>query len=104
MLSVSPLALGDRITCLPVVHGSGHCAIIARQWFLEHNCDCVAVCLPDSFRTPVLDAINLLPTPSIVLQRPLPGYDTNWDPDRTEREEEREGDEWSYVPIDPCQP
>ncbi len=23
MLSVSPLALGDRITCLPVVHGSG---------------------------------------------------------------------------------
>ena len=101
---VSPLALGNHITCLPVVHGSGHCAMVVRQWLLEHTYDCVAVCLPDSFRAPVLEAINQLPTPSIVLQRVLPDYDTSWDPHRTESEEEREDQAWSYVPIDPCQP
>ncbi|MCC6508864.1 MAG: hypothetical protein IT423_07140, partial [Pirellulaceae bacterium] len=70
----SPLALGDHITCLPVVHGSGHCALVVRQWLLEHEYDCVAVCLPDSFRSGVLEAINHLPTPTMVLQRVLPDY------------------------------
>ncbi len=100
----SPLAIGKHITCLPVVHGSGHCAMVVRQWLLEHAYDCVVVCLPESFKSAVLESINHLPTPSIVLQRAMPDFSTSWDPDRTEREEERDEQAWSYVPIDPCQP
>lgn len=103
----SPLALGSRITCLPVVHGSGHCALVIRKWLLEHPCDCLAVCLPESFRNDVLEAINSLPTPSIVLQRCLPDYSQTWDrtEDHSSDSSDRESESaWSYVPIDPCQP
>lgn len=100
----SPLALGDHITCLPVVHGSGHCALVVRQWLLENPIDCLAVCLPESFRAAVLEAITGLPTPSLVLQRALPDYSKAWDPEETQRESDREEEAWSYVPIDPCQP
>ena len=75
---MSPLALGDRITCLPIVHGSGHCALIVRKWLLENEYDCVAVCLPDSFRSQVLEGITALPTPSIVLQRCMPDFGGTW--------------------------
>ncbi|MGN6134471.1 MAG: hypothetical protein ACTHOU_08205 [Aureliella sp.] len=104
--AVSPLSLGERITCLPVVHGSGHCALIVRKWLLENEYDCVAVCLPQSFRSQVLDGIKNLPTPSLVLQRCLPDYGAMWQPSGSpEEEDERDSDAaWSYVPIDPCQP
>lgn len=104
--SVSPLALGEHITCLPVVHGSGHCALIVRKWLLENDYDCVAVCLPESFRRQVLEAITTLPTPSIVLQRCLPEYGGTWQPRGSEDDDDdRDSDAaWSYVPIDPCQP
>ena len=102
---VSPLALGERITCLPVVHGSGHCALIVRKWLLENNYDCVAVCLPHSFRKEVLDAITNLPTPSIVLQRCLPDFGSSWSERGADDDDDRDTDAaWSYVPIDPCQP
>jgi len=103
--AMSPLALGDRITCLPIVHGSGHCALIVRKWLLENEYDCVAVCLPDSFRSQVLEGITALPTPSIVLQRCMPDFGGTWQPPGSEDDDDRDGDAaWSYVPIDPCQP
>ncbi len=104
---VSPLALGDRITCLPVVHGSGNCALTVRQWLLENPCDCLAVGLPESFRSSVLDAIQHLPTPTIVLQRCLQEYQSSWTPggeDDDEVDDSSGAEAWSYVPIDPCQP
>lgn len=104
---MSPLALSDRVTCLPVVHGSGDCALAVRKWLLDNPCDCLAVELPDSFRENVLDAVRELPNPSMVLQRFVPSYSTTWTPD-SENEDESEddgpSDAWSYVPIDPCQP
>ncbi len=72
---------------------------MVRRWLLEHPYDCVAVCLPDSFRREVLDAINHLPTPSMVLQRVLPDFESY-----RSGESDEERAEWSYVPIDPCQP
>jgi hypothetical protein len=101
----SPLQIGPRITCLPVVHGSGHSALIVRQWLLENDCDCLAVCLPASFRTEVLEAIHALPTPSLVLQRVLPDYAAGWKPEDETAGDDADGEmAWSYVPIDPCQP
>ena len=109
----SPLKLSERITCLPVVHGSGNCALAVRKWLLEHPCDCLAVGLPESFRSSVLEAVEKLPTPSIVLQAANPGYATSeWNPETDEdnmdeeevSEDAGESEPWSYVPIDPCQP
>ncbi len=122
-----PLSLGDRITCLPVVHGSGNCALAVRQWLLEHPCDCLAVGLPESFKSQILEAIELLPTPALVLQRCQPNYQTQWQPTAEtgsaelredtdeydnefddeyddEADEDANDEAWSYVPIDPCQP
>ena len=93
----SPLKISERITCLPVVNGSGASALAVRQWLLENPCDCLAVGLPDSFRYAVLQAVEALPTPSIVLQRPLPDF-ANAD------ESSAEPSPSSFVPIDPCQP
>ncbi len=104
----TPLSLGPRITCLPVVHGSGDCALAVRQYLLEHRCDCLAIGLPETFREPVLAAVENLPTPAMVLQRSLPSYGKQWTPNDEQSEEEDEtgtgGEAWSYVPIDPCQP
>ncbi|QDV27272.1 hypothetical protein [Aureliella helgolandensis] len=105
---ISPLSLGPRITCLPVVHGSGNCALAVRKWLLENRCDCLAVELPDSFRTSVLEAVEHLPTPSLVLQPCQPSYQSSWTPPSEgvgEEEDDAATEEaWSYVPIDPCQP
>ena len=104
---VSPFALGERITCLPVVNGSGQCALAVRQWLLEHSCDCLAVGLPESFREPVVEAVERLPTPAIVLQRSTDSFtSTEWTPDSSEdSEDEADGSATSsFVPIDPCQP
>ncbi len=103
----TPLSLGNRITCLPVVHGSGDCALAVRKWLLEHACDCLAVGLPSSFKAEVLTAVEQLPTPAIVLQKCLPTYQSQWNPldDRDGGDAQPAlGDDWSYVPIDPCQP
>jgi hypothetical protein len=97
-MSDSPLKIGNKITCLPVVHGSADCARIVRRRMLEGHFDCVAVVLPESFRREVLEAIPLLPTPSLVLQRTLSEYGGQWD------KEQEDNPAWSYVPIDPCQP
>ncbi len=103
--SLSPLRLSKRITLLPVVHGSGNCALALRQWLLEHECDCLAVGLPESFKSSVVDAVQRLPAAGMVLQRYLANYGAPWSPgNETSDEDEGSLDAWSYVPIDPCQP
>ncbi len=47
------LRMGDSIAVLPVIHGSGQFALTVKRWLLEHDFDCVAVPLPESFRDPV---------------------------------------------------
>ena len=64
------LRLGDRITVLPVIHGSGQFSLTIRRWMLEHSFDCVAVPLPESFREAVEESVLDLPRPTIVIQEP----------------------------------
>ncbi|MBY0231390.1 MAG: hypothetical protein K2W96_19065, partial [Gemmataceae bacterium] len=83
------LSLGERLRVLPVVHGSGDCAVAVREWMLAHSPDALAVPLPPSFRRQVLEAVDRLPHVSAVVQRDAWG----------------EGEEgFSYVPVEPCQP
>jgi hypothetical protein len=82
------LAIGSKIRALPIIHGSGDCAIRAREELLSHPYDCLAVPLPPSFRDDVEEAVDALPSISVVLQRDAEG----------------ETDGFTYVPIDPCQP
>src|SRR5688572_11591551 len=104
------LQLGPRITCLPVIHGSGDFAIAVRRLMLEQTFDCVAVPLPPSFQAEVERGIEMLPTPTLVTQPEPARYVTEWSPesDRDEDDSELEADDedsaHSYVPIDPCQP
>lgn len=103
---ISPLAFSDRITCLPVIHGSGDCAIEVRRLMLAQSFDCVAVPIPPSFQEKVEEAIVQLPALSVVWQ-PEP----RWSPIRewtgSDGDDDEDDDEEvlaSYVPIDPCQP
>jgi hypothetical protein len=120
------LRIGNRIAVLPIIHGSGQCALMVRRWMLEHPFDAVAVPLPQSFREPVEAAVLELPKPAIVIQPSghsleLPSFDgmgfgqVGYDADPFSSGGDGEG--WSednageaavppcsYVPIDPCQP
>src|SRR3954465_15098920 len=102
------LRLGPRITCLPVIHGSGDFAVAVRRLMLEEAFDCVAVPLPPSFQADVERGIELLPSPTIVTQPESVQFQTEWSPDADNEDEDDEvGDEEAthgYVPIDPCQP
>ncbi len=110
--ATSPLSFSDRITCLPVVHGSGDCAMAVRRWLLEHPCDCIAVELPESFKEAVIAGVENLPKPSIVIQPAQSGFESqlqqehSWQPDDEDSDDESDEDAatCSYVPIDPCQP
>ncbi len=86
-MKTSPLQISPKIMCLPVVHGSADCAHAVRRRMLEGNFDCLAVGLPQSFRASVLEAIQLLPTPSLVLQRCLPDFGSQWTADSEEEDE-----------------
>lgn len=93
------LQFGPKITVLPVVHGSGDFALEVRRVLLAEKFDCLAVPLPESFQTAVEEAIEALPTPTIVIRSEEAGY----------RPEASGGESdpfpiASYVPIDPCQP
>jgi len=101
------LQISPRITCLPVIHGSGDFALAVRRVMLEQAFDCVAVPLPESFRAEVERGIELLPSPTIVTQPEAPRFVTEWSQESDNDAEEEQGDEepsHSYVPIDPCQP
>ncbi|HTN03193.1 MAG TPA: hypothetical protein VL132_14995 [Planctomycetaceae bacterium] len=102
------LRFSDRITCLPIIHGSGDCAVEVRRFLLTNSCDCLAVPLPPSFQTGVERAIEFLPTISLVVQpEPQVFAAQEWTPesDVTGADDEDDDDipSASYVPIDPCQ-
>ncbi|MEM1226080.1 MAG: hypothetical protein AAGJ40_10295 [Planctomycetota bacterium] len=109
------LRLGDRVTVLPIIHGSGQFAWLTRRFMLEHAFDCLAVPLPPSFADVVESAVLDLPRPSIVIQRngpdfgdvdsvfrPPPPFDPSASDDDDEQDEDGEAVA-SFVPIDPCQ-
>jgi len=103
------LRISKKIVALPLIHGSGQCALTVRRWLLDYRFDCLAVPLPESFREGVEQAVNSLPRPGIVIQPSLPrhGLTTTEDVDPGLTGEEEWAAEsvwpWSYVPIDPCQ-
>lgn len=121
------LRLSERITLVPVVHGSGDMAVAVRRLLLDRPCDLLAVPIPPSFQEAVEVAIRFLPTVGMALQREpkrWPGADEGWRPEADAEDSEATegvddesagGDEdaegegsgrprASYVPIDPCQP
>ena len=113
------LRLGDSISILPVIHGSGQFSLTVRRWLLENDFDCIAIPLPQSFQKPVEEAVLELPQPSIVIQSATPKFgnvgefDANqwgaesWSEDAAELsggQDDAESPPLSYVPIDPCQP
>src|SRR4051812_26034165 len=75
------LQLSPRITCLPVIHGSGDFALAVRRLMLEQTFDCVAVPLPPSFQADVERGIELLPSPTIVTQPETPQFQAEWSPE-----------------------
>jgi len=86
------LRIGPKVRVLPIIHGSGDCAIRVREELLARHYDCLAVPLPPSFQEEVEAAIEQLPTISLVAQL---------DVDDDEVGDSAMG--FSYVPIDPCQ-
>ncbi len=92
------LRIGPRIRVLPIVHGSGDCAIRVREELLSRPYDCVAVPLPPSFREDVEAAIEQLPAISVVAQLDV---DSEEEDDDAGPGDDSTG--FSYVPIDPCQ-
>ena len=96
------LRIGDKISVLPIIHGSGDCALAVRRVMLEHAFDCVALPLPPSFQADVEHAVTLLPTATMVAQQEQQlSWSSDWSPD--EEQDEEDTRTLSYVPIDPCQ-
>lgn len=87
----------ERITVLPVIHGSGDFAVEVRRVMLEEKFDCLAVPLPPSFKHDVEKAISSLPVVTMVAQA---------EPLELEGPDAEDGGEptINFVPIDPCQP
>src|SRR5262245_44613562 len=107
-MSSEILQFSPRITCLPVIHGSGEFALAVRRLMLEQEFDCVAVPLPQSFQPLVERGIELLPSPTLVCQREARWGAQEWNGGFEDEEEDEDAGEiepaCSYVPIDPCQP
>ncbi|MFO1041539.1 MAG: hypothetical protein U0941_07105 [Planctomycetaceae bacterium] len=97
------LQFSDRITCLPIIHGSGDFAIEVRRVMLTQSFDCLAVPLPPSFQEDVERAIAFLPNVSLVTQEEPQSFQVGeWSEEKDAKDEESERT-FSYVPIDPCQ-
>jgi hypothetical protein len=111
-MTLEVLRLSPRLTCLPVIHGSGDFTLAVRRLMLEQAFDCLAVPLPPSFQADVERGIELLPSPTIVTQPESPQFESEWSPDADddddgtdlEGSDDSEEPTHSYVPIDPCQP
>lgn len=98
MAALEFLQFSPRITCLPIIHGSGDFAVEVRRLMLGRRFECVAVPLPPSFQAGVERAIEFLPNVTLVVQPEAPEFNTeSWSNDD---DEERS---CSYVPVDPCQ-
>ena len=112
------LNITNRISVLPVIHGSGDFAVEVRDRILRLEPDCVAVPLPPSFQSEVEAGVQELPYVSMVsVNEDTPSYlrdDESWEEypqqeDGLGADEELYSDEtdsssYNYVPIDPCQP
>ena len=117
------LNITDRISVLPVIHGSGDFAVEVRDRILMLEPECIAIPLPPSFQDEVEAGVDDLPYVSIVsmnedtqsyLRSDDAGFDESWDAypeaeDDFGDQEESLADEsnlssYNYVPIDPCQP
>ena len=99
------LKISERVTVLPVIHGSGDFAVEVRRLMLSERFDCLAVPLPPSFQSDVERAIVHLPNITLVLQEELPNYRvSDWSPESEAAAEVGDERSYSYVPIDPCQP
>lgn len=106
-MTAGVLNIGSCITALPIIHGSGDFALEVRRMMLEGDYDCVAVPLPPSFQGDIETAIEMLPRPTVVLQRETPRFETEWTPELNQFDADDDLDDidisCSYVPIDPCQ-
>lgn len=91
------LKLGQKITVLPVIHGSGDFAVEVRRLMLKEKFDHLAVPLPPSFQASVESGVEQLPIVSAVVQRTAPTEFRGSDNSDIDGEA-------TYVPIDPCQP
>ena len=117
------LNITDRISVLPVIHGSGDFAVEVRDRILKLEPDCVAIPLPPSFQDEVEAGVDGLPFVSMVsVNEDDPSYlrdeealfDETWEQEKRpedglDAEDEPSADEtnlssYNYVPIDPCQP
>jgi hypothetical protein len=99
------LTISPRIRVIPVIHGSGDCAIEVRRVMLERQFDCLAIPLPGSFQHDVERAIEHLPEITVVTQAEPFSYSTgDWSPNRDQGEDGDGPNAVSYVPVDPCQP
>lgn len=98
--------LGDKISLVPVVHGSVDFALEVRRILFDNFFDCLAVPLPESFQSEVERAIVELPQPAMVVQGPSKFQTREWSAEQENDEEERDDRSrlLTYVPIDPCQP
>ncbi|MCA9080259.1 MAG: hypothetical protein KDA58_06845 [Planctomycetaceae bacterium] len=97
------LKLSDRISLVPVIHGSGDFAIELRRLMLGEKFDCLAVPLPPSFAASVEMGVGHLPQVTIALQEETDPYaEPAWSPEQEQSQQPRRV--CSYVPIDPCQP
>ena len=90
------LKLSERITLVPVIHGSGDMAIEVRRLMLSESFDCLAVPLPESFRDGINEALLQLPQVHVVVQKDAPVFDAD--------DDEGEEPSASFVAVDPCQP
>src|SRR5258706_578527 len=88
------LNFSDRITAVPVIHGSGDFAVEIRRIMLAEKFDCLAVPLPPSFKSDVERAIGALPLVSIVGQLEPTDFAAEGDGDGS----------MNFGPVDPCQP
>jgi len=88
------LKFSDRVTAVPVIHGSGDFAVEVRRIMLAERFDCLAVPLPPSFKVDVERAIGALPLVSIVGQVEPTDFAVAGDGEGS----------MNFVPIDPCQP
>lgn len=97
------LEISPKIAVLPIIHGSGDCALEVRRVMLSRRFDCLAVPLPPSFQAGVEQALDALPAITVVTQREPVAPPRPWSPDEPEASDE-DDPAVSYVPVDPCQP
>jgi hypothetical protein len=97
--------LGDKISLVPVVHGSVDFALEVRRILFEEFFDCLAVPLPASFQGEVEGAIARLPQPTMVVQGASTFQVKEWSDSASDEEDDDDDSDrtLTYVPIDPCQ-